>query len=86
MEFTSFSRCALPLARPPNPSPLLVYRLLDRTDGKLKRPVPHLTSISPHLSEFYVDELLVLQLANVFGHRVGAHAGMLTDLPDAGPA
>ena len=30
--------------------------------------------------------MLVLQLPNVLGYGVGAHARVLTDLPDAGPA
>ena len=48
--------------------------------------VPHLASLSPRLGGFYIDELLLFQLSNVLGNRVDAHAGVLADLPDAGPA
>ena len=65
---------------------VVVDGFLDRTDGELQRSIPHLAFTSPHLGWFHVDELLVLQLANVFGHRVGTHPSVLADLPDAGPA
>ena len=48
--------------------------------------VPHLASLSPHLGGFYIDELLLFQLADVFRNRVGTHAGVLTNASDAGPA
>ena len=48
--------------------------------------VAHLTGFRTYLGGFHVDELLVLQLANVFGHRVGTHPSVLANPPDAGPA
>lgn len=48
--------------------------------------VAHLTGFRTYLGGFHVDELLVLQLANVLGNRVSAHSCVLADLPDAGPA
>ena len=50
--------------------------------------VPFRTSpgFRAHLGGFYVDELLFFKLANDFATRVCAHAGVLADLPDAGPA
>ena len=33
-----------------------------------------------------MDQSLLLQLPNVLGNRVGTHAGILADPPDAGPA
>ena len=65
---------------------VVIHRLLDRTNGELQRSVPHLAGFRAHLGGFYVDELLFFKLANVFRNRVCAHAGVLADLPDAGPA
>ena len=48
--------------------------------------VEHLTGYRTYLGGFHVDELSVLQLANVHGNRVSAHTSVLADLPDAGPA
>ena len=48
--------------------------------------VSYLAGLGAHLGGFYIDEQLFLQLANVLGNRVGAHPGVLADLPDAGPA
>ena len=48
--------------------------------------VAHLTGFRTYLGGFHVDELLVLQLANVFGHRVGAHPGVLANAANTGPA
>ena len=48
--------------------------------------VAHLAGLGAHLGGFHVDELLVLQLSYVFRNRVGAHARVLADLSDAGPA
>ena len=59
---------------------------MDGPDGKLQGAVPHLARFRAHLGGFYVDELPFFELANVFRNRVGAHAGVLADLPDAGPA
>ena len=68
------------------PLQLVVYCLLDRPDGKLQCTISHLASLSPHLSGFYVDELLLLQLTNVLGYGVSAHPGVLAYASDAGPA
>ena len=65
---------------------MVIHRLLDGTDGELQGAIPHLAGLGTHLGGFHVDELLVLQLPNVLGYGVGAHARVLTDLPDAGPA
>ena len=48
--------------------------------------VAHLTGFRTYLGGFHVDELLVLQLANVFGNCVGAHPGVLAYATNAGPA
>ena len=40
----------------------------------------------PHGSRQGFDELLVLQLPNVLGYGVGAHARVLTNASDTGPA
>ena len=68
------------------PLQLVIYRLLDGADGKSQGTITHLTRLSTYLSGFHIDELFLLQLANVFGHRVGTHAGVLADFPNAGPA
>ena len=68
------------------PLQLVIHRLLDRPDGKLQCTISHLASLSPHLSGFYVDELLLLQLTNVLGYGVSAHPGVLAYASDAGPA
>ena len=65
---------------------VVVDSFLDGPDGELQGAIPHLAGLGTHLGEFHVDELLVLQLPNVLGYGVGAHARVLTDLPDAGPA
>ena len=65
---------------------VVVDSFLDGPDGKLQGAVPHLARFRAHLGGFYVDELPFFELANVFRNRVGAHAGVLADLPDAGPA
>ena len=65
---------------------MVIHRLLDGTDGELQRPIPHLAGFHAHLGGFYVDELPFFKLADVFRNGVGPHAGVLTDLPDAGPA
>ena len=68
------------------PLQLVVYCLLDRSDGKSQSAVSHLASFSFHLCWFHIDEALFFQLANVLGNGVGAHAGMLANPPNAGPA
>ena len=65
---------------------VVIHRLLDRTNGELQGAIPHLARFRAYLSGFYVDELPFFKLANVFGHRVGAHARVLANPPDAGPA
>ena len=65
---------------------VVVDSFLDGPDGELQGAIPHLAGLGTHLGGFHVDELLVLQLPNVLGYGVGAHARVLTDLPDAGPA
>ena len=65
---------------------MVVDSFLDGTDGELQGAVSHLAGLGTHLGWLYVDEAPLLQLANVLGHRVGAHAGVLANLPDAGPA
>ena len=65
---------------------MVVDSFLDGPDGELQGAIPHLAGLGTHLGGFHVDELLVLQLPNVLGYGVGAHARVLTDLPDAGPA
>ena len=65
---------------------MVIHRLLDGTDGELQRPIPHLAGFHAHLGGFNIDELPFFKLANVLGNRVGAHARVLADLPDAGPA
>ena len=63
-----FSWSAFAPAGLPSPAPACSYCLLDRPDGKLQCTISHLASLSPHLSGFYVDELLLLQLTNVLGY------------------
>ena len=65
---------------------MVIHRLLDGTDGELQRPIPHLAGFHAHLGGFHVDELPFFKLANVFRNRVGAHARVLANLPDARPA
>ena len=65
---------------------VVVDSFLDGTDGELQRSIPHLAGLGTHLRWLYVDELLFFQLPNVFRNRVCTHAGVLADLPDAGPA
>lgn len=65
---------------------MVIHRLLDGTDGELQRPIPHLAGFHAHLGGFYVDELPFFKLADVFRNGVGAHARVLANLPDAGPA
>ena len=45
--------CQLPLH-------VVIHCFLDGQDGKLQRTISHLTSLSPHLSGFYVDEPFLL--------------------------
>lgn len=68
------------------PLQLVIHRLLDGPDGESQGAIPHLAGLGTHLGGFHVDELPFFQLFYVLGHRVGAHAGVLADLPDAGPA
>ena len=65
------------LVSPPFPGALLLRQpsklsfqvvvdgFLDRTDGELQRSIPHLAGLGTHLGWFHVDELLLLQQANV---------------------
>ena len=65
---------------------VVVDGFLNGTNGELQGAIPHLARFRAYLSGFYVDELPFFKLANVFGHRVGTHAGVLADFPNAGPA
>ena len=65
---------------------MVVDGFLNGTNGELQGAIPHLARFRAYLSGFYVDELPFFKLANVFGHRVGAHARVLANPPDAGPA
>ena len=65
---------------------VVVDGFLNGTNGELQGAIPHLARFRAYLSGFYVDELPFFKLANVFGHRVGAHARVLANPPDAGPA
>ena len=65
---------------------MVIHRLLDGTDGELQRPIPHLAGFHAHLGGFYVDELPFFKLADVFRNRVSAHACVLANPPDTGPA
>ena len=65
---------------------MVIHRLLDGPDGELQGAVPHLARFRAHLGGFHVDEPPFFQLPNVFRNRVCTHAGVLADLPDAGPA
>ena len=68
------------------PLQLVIYRLLDGADGKSQGAITHLTRLSTYLSGFHIDELFLLQLPNVLGNCVGAHAGVLANTSDTGPA
>ena len=59
---------------------------MDGADRIEQVPVPHQASLSFYLRGFRVDQSLLFQLSYVLGNCVGAHAGVLADLPDAGPA
>lgn len=65
---------------------LVIRRLLDRADRIEQIAVAHQASLSFYLRGFRVDQSLLFQLSYVLGNCVGAHAGVLADLPDAGPA
>ena len=64
---------------------LVIYCLLDGTNGELQRSVPHLTGFRAHLGGFYVNKELVLQLANILGYGVSAHPCVLTNPSDTWP-
>lgn len=44
---------------------VVIYCLLDRTDGKLQGAISHLTRFGAHLCRFHIDEPFFLQLPNV---------------------
>ena len=65
---------------------LVIHRLLDRTDRIEQIAVAHQTCLSFYLRGFRVDQSLLFQLPYVFCNRVSAHAGVLANPPDTGPA
>ena len=65
---------------------MVVDSFLDGPDGELQGAVSHHSFLCTHLGGLHIDEPFFLQLSNVLGYGVGAHARVLTDLPDAGPA
>lgn len=65
---------------------LVIRRLLDRADRIEQIAVAHQASLSFYLRGFRVDRSLLFQLPDVLSNSVGAHTGMMADLPDAGPA
>ena len=67
------------------PLQLVIYRLLDGTDGEFQGTIPHLTRLSADLCRFHIDEPFFFQLSNVLGNGVGAHASVLANASNAGP-
>ena len=65
---------------------LVIHRLLDRTDRIEQIAVAHQTCLCFYLRGFRVDQSLLFQLPYVFCNRVSAHAGVLANPPDTGPA
>ena len=76
LVFTVFSWCALGLAVLTSPSPDRVAQI----------SIPHQASLSFYLRGFRVDQSLLFQVPYVFCNRVSAHACVLANPPDTGPA
>ena len=68
------------------PFQLVVYSLLDRPDGKSQSAVSNFPISSLYFCRFNIDKPFVFQMTNVLSNRVGAHASVLANLPDARPA
>ena len=65
---------------------LVIHRLLDGANGESQRAVSHFSGLSSHLRGFCIDQSLLFQLPYVFCNGVGAHACVLANPPDTGPA
>ena len=74
-----WQRCQVPLQ-------LEIDRLLNGTNREKLCAISHLAGLGAHLGWFYIDKSLVLQLPNVLSNRVSAHASVLADPSNAGPA
>ena len=68
------------------PFQLVVYSLLDRPDGKSQSAVSNFPISSLYFCRFNIDKPFVFQMTNVLSNRVGAHASVLANASDAGPA
>ena len=68
------------------PLQLVIYRLLDRSNGKPQGAFPNFPISSLYFNWLHIDEALFFWLPYVLGHRVGAHARVLAYAPDTGPA
>ena len=64
----------------------MLHCFLDGADGVKQIAVTHQACPGFHLGRFRVDQPLLFQLPDVLGNRVGAHAGVLADFANTGPA
>ena len=65
---------------------LVIHRLLDGANRVKKIPISHQACLCFYLRGLRVDQSLLFQLPYVFCNRVSAHACMLANASDAGPA
>ncbi len=65
---------------------LVIHRLLDGADRVKKIPISHQACLCFYLRGLRVDQSLLFQLPYVFCNRVSAHACVLANPPDIGPA
>ena len=65
---------------------LVIHRLLDGADRVKKIPISHQACLCFYLRGLRVDQSLLFQLPYVFCNRVSAHACVLANPPDTGPA
>ena len=68
------------------PLQLVFHCFLDGSDRVTQIPVPHQACLGFYFCRLCVNQSFLFQLPNVLGNRVGTHAGILADPPDAGPA
>lgn len=65
---------------------LVIHRLLDGANRVKKIPISHQACLCFYLRRFRINESLLFKLPNVLGNRVSAHACVLADPSNAGPA
>ncbi len=65
---------------------LVIHHLLDGADRVKKIPISHQVCLCFYLRGLRVDQSLLFQLPYVFCNRVSAHACVLANPPDTGPA